>query len=55
METESLLYPKMVRTNMFAHGVVSWTVEQSSFLFIMGIAGSPVLDSAIGNGFSILL
>ena len=27
METESLLYPKMVRTDMFAHGVVSWTVE----------------------------
>ena len=37
---------------MFAHKVVSWTVEQSSCIFSVTIAGFPVLDSAIGDGFS---
>ena len=36
---------------MFAHRVVSWTVEQSGCIFSATIAGFPVLDSAIGNGF----
>ena len=36
---------------MFAHRVVAWTVEQSSFIFSVTIAGFPVLDSAIGDGF----
>ena len=36
---------------MFAHSVVSWTMEQSSSIFSETIAGFPVLDSAIGNGF----
>ena len=36
---------------MFAHRVVSCTVEQSSCIFIVTIAGFPVLDSAIGDGF----
>ena len=36
---------------MFAHMIVSWTVEQSDWLFSATIAGFPVLDSAIGNGF----
>ena len=36
---------------MFAHMVVSWTVEQSSFIFSVTIGGFPVLDSAIGDGF----
>ena len=36
---------------MFAHRVVSWTVEQSSCIFSVTIAGFPVLDSAIGDGF----
>ena len=36
---------------MFAHRVVSWTVEQSSCIFIVTIAGFPVLDSAIGDWF----
>ena len=34
---------------MFAHRVVSWTVEQSSCIFSVTIAGFPVLDSAIGD------
>ena len=34
---------------MFAHRVMSWTVEQSSCIFSVTIAGFPVLDSAIGN------
>ena len=33
------------------HSVVSWTMEQSSCIFSVIIAGFPVLDSAIGNGF----
>ena len=40
-----------MRTYMFAHMVVSWTVEQSSCIFSVTIAGFPVLDSAIGDGF----
>ena len=36
---------------MFAHRAVSWTVEQLGFIFSATIAGFPVLDSAIGNGF----
>ena len=36
---------------MFAHRNVSWTVEQSGCIFSATIAGFPVLDSAIGNGF----
>ena len=36
---------------MFAHINVSWTVEQSGCIFSVTIAGFPVLDSAIGNGF----
>ena len=36
---------------MFAHRVVSWTMEQSGYIFSATIAGFPVLDSAIGNGF----
>ena len=30
---------------------MSWTVEQSSCIFSVTIAGFPVFDSAIGNGF----
>ena len=37
--------------NMFAHRNVSWTVEQSGCIFSVTIAGLPVLNSAIGNGF----
>ena len=36
---------------MFAHSVMSWAVEQSSSIFNVTIAGFPVLDSVIGNGF----
>ena len=36
---------------MFAHRVVSWSLEQSSCVFSVPIAGFPVLDSAIGNEF----
>ena len=36
---------------MFAHRNVSWTVEQSGYIFSVTIAGFPVLDSAFGNGF----
>ena len=36
---------------MFAHRNVSWTLEQSGCIFSVTIAGFPVLDSAIGNGF----
>ena len=36
---------------MFAHRVLQWTVEQSSFIFSVTIAGFLVLDSAIGDGF----
>ena len=36
---------------MFAHTVMSRTVEQSSCIFSATIAGIPVLDSAIGDGF----
>ena len=32
---------------MFAHSVVSWTVDQLSCNFSVTIAGFPVLDSAI--------
>ena len=31
--------------------VVLWTVEQSSCIFSLTIAGFPILDSAIGDGF----
>ena len=34
---------------MFAHKVVSWTVEQSNCIFCVTIVGFPVHDSAIGN------
>ena len=40
-----------MHTYMFAHMVVSWTVEQSSCIFSVTIAGFPVLDSPIGDGF----
>ena len=36
---------------MFAHRNVIWTVEQWDCIFSVTIAGFPVLDSAIGNGF----
>ena len=36
---------------MFAHRVVSWTVEQSSCILSATIAGFPVLDSEIGDEF----
>ena len=36
---------------MFAHRVVSWTVEQSICIFSATIAGFPVIDSEIGDGF----
>ena len=36
---------------MFAHRVVSWTVEKSSCIFSATIAGFPVLDSEFGDGF----
>ena len=36
---------------MFAHRNESWTVEQSVCIFSVTIAGFPVIDSAIGNGF----
>ena len=50
-KTESVPHPKWQRTYKFAHMVVWWTVEQSSCIFSVTIAGFPVLDSAIGNGF----
>ena len=34
---------------MFAHNLVSWTVEQSNCIFSVTIAGFPVLDLAIGK------
>ena len=40
---------------MFAHRVVSWIMEQSSCIFSVNIAGFPVLDWAIGDGFLMLL
>ena len=40
---------------MFAHRIVSWTMEQSGCIFSVTISGFPVLDSAIGNGFLMLL
>ena len=51
MKTESVPHPTWLLTYMFAHRVVSWTVEQSSGIFSVTIAGFPVLDSAIGDGF----
>ena len=51
METESVPHPKWLRTNMIAHRVVLCTVEQSSCIFSVTIAGFPALDSAIGDGF----
>ena len=36
---------------MFAHTVMSWTVEQLSCIFSATIAGLSVLNSAIGDGF----
>ena len=50
-ETKSVPHPKWLRTYMFAHRDVSWTVEQSGCIFSVTIAGFPILDSAIGNGF----
>ena len=50
-ETESVPHPKWLRTYMFAHRNVSWTVEQLGCIFSVTIAGFPVFDSAIGNGF----
>ena len=50
-ETESVPRPKWLRTYMFAHRNVSWTLEQSGCIFSVTIAGFRVLDSAIGNGF----
>ena len=41
MEMKSVPHPKWLRTNMFAHRVVSWTVEQSSCIFSVTIAGFP--------------
>ena len=55
MKSESVPHLKWLHTNMFAHSVVSWTMEQSSRIFSLTIAGFPVLDSAIGNGFLMLL
>ena len=54
METESLPHPKWLRTNMFAHRVVSWRVEQLSCIFSVTIAAYPVPDSATGDGFCLL-
>ena len=51
MKTESVPHPKWLRTYMFARRNVSWTVEQSGCIFSATIAGFPVLDSAIGDGF----
>ena len=48
---ESVPHPTWLRTYMFAHRVMSWTVEQSSCIFSVTIAGFPVLDSAIDDGF----
>ena len=36
---------------MFAHKVVSWTVEQSSCIFNVTFSGFTVFVSAIGDGF----
>ena len=36
---------------MFAHRVVSWTVEQSSCILSVTFAGVTVLDSTIGDEF----
>ena len=36
---------------MFADRNVSLTLEQSGCIFSVTIAGFPVLDSAVGNGF----
>ena len=36
---------------MFTHRLVAWTVEQSSCIFSVTIAGFSVLDSAIGDWF----
>ena len=44
-------HPTWLRTYMFAHRVVSLTVEQSSCIVSVIIAGFTVLDSAIGDGF----
>ena len=54
-KTESVSHTKWLRTNMFAHSAVSWTVEQSGCIFSVTISGFPVLDSAIGNGFLMFL
>ena len=48
---QSVPHPKWLRTYMFTHRVVSWTVEQSNCISSVTIAGFPVLDSAIGDGF----
>ena len=48
---ESIPHPKLLRhPYMFAHRVVSWTVEQSRCIFSVIIAGFPVLNSVIGDG-----
>ena len=51
MKTEYVPHPKWLCTYMFAHRVVSWTLEQSGCLFSATIAGFPVFGSAIGSGF----
>ena len=48
MKTESVPHPTWLRTYMFGHRVVSWTVEQSSCIFSVTIAGSSV--PIFGNG-----
>ena len=50
-ETGSVPHPNWLRTYVFAHINVSWTVEQSGSIFSVTIAGFLVLDSAIGNAF----
>ena len=49
IKTKSVPHPKWLRTNVFALSIVSWTVEQSSCIFSVTIAGFPVLDSAISK------
>ena len=55
MKKDSVPHSKWLCKYMFAHRVMPWTVKQSSCIFSVTIAGFPVLDSAIGNGFWMLL
>ena len=50
-KAESVPRPKW----LFANRVVSCTMEQSNCIFSVTIAGFSVLNSAIGNGFLMLL